>query len=558
MKRKELKEALKASGLLTEDQVQQIIKQSKEANKSVVRILLMRKFLDEKQLLEFFESQMDIPRVDLGSYLIDPAVIEMVPSNLAKKYGIVPLFKTGNTLSVAMIDPFDIEATDELRARTKMQIEVMAATPSDISMALTQYYGISGALEEVLDTLKKPDKKSPRREKEIVAEAEDAPVIKLVNLILIQALEERASDIHVDAHEDEVVVRYRVDGIMHEASTSPLHLHAPMVTRIKILSNLDIAESRLPQDGKLEFNFEGRSIDVRVSTYPAIYGESVVMRLLDKQSMILSLEDLGFEEDNFKLFQKTIDRPYGIILVTGPTGSGKTTTLYATLNSINSPERNIITIEDPVEYQLKGIRQASVNVKAGLLFSTALRSMLRQDPDVILVGEIRDLETAQIAIEAALTGHLVFSTLHTNDAAGSLTRLVEMGVEPFLVSSATAGIIAQRLVRTICPNCKMAVPLDPKIIEQYEFFKRNNIKEVFKGKGCRKCRDIGYRGRLAIIEQLAVNNEVRELVLEKAPAHVIKQAAVKAGMRTLRDDGLLKVSQGKTTLDEVLRVTQLD
>ncbi|OGC04927.1 hypothetical protein A2276_03110 [candidate division WOR-1 bacterium RIFOXYA12_FULL_43_27] len=556
MKRRDIKEALLQSKLMTEEKIAQLVKESKESGKSLVRVILVRKYLNEKQLLEFFESELDIPRVDLSSYLIDPSVIELVPANIAKKYGLVPLFKTGKTLSVAMIDPFDIQATDELRARTRMQVEVMAATPSDISAALNQYYGISGALEEVIQALGQPGKNAVK--KEILEVAEDAPVSKLVSLIMVQAMEERASDVHIDPHEDSVVVRYRVDGIMHEASTSPLHLHAPMVARIKILSDLDIAESRLPQDGRMEFNYEGRQIDVRVSTYPSVHGEAVVMRLLDKQAMILSLQDLGFQDENLKIFQEIIKRPYGIILVTGPTGSGKTTTLYATLNSINSVDRNIITIEDPVEYELAGIRQAAVNVKAGLLFSTALRSMLRQDPDIILVGEIRDLETARIAIEAALTGHLVFATLHTNDAAGALTRLVEMGVEPFLVSSATAAVIAQRLVRTICPNCKTAYPIDPALLEQYEFFKKNNVKELYKGKGCRQCHDRGYRGRLAIFEQLVLNNEIKDLVLEKTPSHVIKAAALKAGMHTLREDGLLKTMQGKTTLDEVLRVTQLD
>ncbi|MFC1496320.1 GspE/PulE family protein [Candidatus Margulisiibacteriota bacterium] len=557
MRRKDLKEALLESKLLTPEKIKDAVKDSRESGRSLVRVLLVKKFLGEKELLDFFETQLDIPRVDLSTYLIDPKMVEMVPANVAKRYGIIPLFRTGNTLSVAMIDPYDIKATDELRVRTAMQIEVMAATPTDISTALTQYYGISGALEEVLEALKKPEKKKMPK-KQLIAVAEDAPVVKLVNLIITQALEEKASDIHLDPMEDEVRVRNRIDGVMHESSSSPIHLHAPMVTRIKILSNLDIAESRLPQDGRLEFNFESRSIDVRVSTYPSVHGEAVVMRILDKQSMIISLEQLGFEDDNLVAFQNTIKRPYGIVLVTGPTGSGKTTTLYAALNSINTPERNIITIEDPVEYELPGIRQSNVNVKAGLLFSTALRSMLRQDPDIILVGEIRDLETAHIAIEAALTGHLVFSTLHTNDAAGALTRLVEMGVEPFLVSSATTAIIAQRLVRTICSNCKIAQPIDPHVKDKFEIFKDMDVKELYKGKGCKHCHESGLKGRLGIFETLILNNEIREMVLEKAASHRIKEAAIKNGMRTLREDGLLKVVKGKTTLDEVMRVTQLD
>jgi type II secretory ATPase GspE/PulE/Tfp pilus assembly ATPase PilB-like protein len=384
---------------------------------------------------------------------------------------------------------------------------------------------------------------------------EEAPIVGLVNMVLRQAVQKKASDIHFEPSGEKLRVRLRIDGFMTEISSSPFHLHSPIVSRIKVMSDMDIAESRLPQDGRFDFNFEGRTIDVRVSSFPAMHGEAVVLRLLDKQSMLFSLEELGLSQENLKKFEEIITKPYGIVLVTGPTGSGKTTTLYATLNRINSPKQNIITIEDPIEYELTGIRQSHINPKAGLVFSNALRSVLRQDPDVILVGEIRDIDTAKISIEAALTGHLVFSTLHTNDAPGALTRLVDMGVESFLVSSSTVAVIAQRLVRKICPECKAEI----QIPDEFKvFFDSLKIKKIYKGKGCRACGGTGFSGRSGMFELLAINDEIRDLVNDKAPSSAIKRAAIKAGMTTLRDDGLLKVAEGITSLDEVLRVTQLD
>ena len=344
---------------------------------------------------------------------------------------------------------------------------------------------------------------------------------------------------------------------MHDVSSTPLHLLSAIVTRIKVMAKMDIAESRLPQDGRFELKMENKVVDVRVSSYPSIYGEVIVMRLLDKSNAIFTLEELGFNESNLKQFDETIKRPYGIILVTGPTGSGKTTTLYATLSRILTPEKNIMTIEDPVEYELAGIRQSQINPRAGLEFASALRSMLRQDPDVILVGEIRDLETARVAIQAALTGHLVFSTLHTNDAAGTLTRLVDMGIEPFLTSSAVAAVIAQRLIRTICPRCKSAYTPSPELLSKIGLDPQKKY-EFFQGKGCKTCRSTGYKGRMGIFELLAVDNAIQELVLRKATAGEIKQLAIQHGMKTLRDDGIQKVLEGKTTIDEVIRVTQLD
>jgi type II secretion system protein E len=431
----------------------------------------------------------------------------------------------------------------------------MVAGSKDIEQAINQYYGVMGSVDDLIRSIGPVGEMAPIMPTE--AAPEEAPIVKLVNTLILRAILERASDVHIEPTDSGIRVRYRVDGIMYDVSSAPIQLHSAVVTRIKVMSNLDIAESRVPQDGRFELKTEGKDVDVRVSSYPSIYGESIVMRLLDKGSVLFGLEELGFSKENLAKFEEIIKRPYGVILVTGPTGSGKTTTLYATLNHIVSPEKNIITIEDPVEYELKGIRQSQINPKAGLEFANALRSIIRQDPDVILVGEIRDIETAHIAVQAALTGHLVFSTLHTNDAAGTLSRLVDMKIEPFLTASSVAAAIAQRLIRTICSRCKtpfapskealVKIGLDPG--KEYQ---------LFYGKGCKHCRNSGYKGRMGIFEILVMDDKIRDLILRNASSAEIKQAAVKAGMKTLRDDGLQKVLEGKTTIDEVLRVTALD
>ncbi|MFA4906553.1 MAG: GspE/PulE family protein, partial [Candidatus Margulisiibacteriota bacterium] len=450
---------------------------------------------------------------------------------IAQKYKLIPLFKVGDVLTIAMVDPFDVLALDEVRARTKCDVEPMVAALKDIEQAISQYYGIAGSVDDLIKDL---GPAAGGEEASILAPEEEAPVIKLINLLIFRAVSESASDVHIEPTEKNIRIRYRVDGIMHDVSAMPLHLYSAMVTRIKVMAKMDIAESRLPQDGRFELKMERKTVDARVSSFPTIFGEAIVMRLLDKGGTLPSLKELGFSEKNMNMFEEMIKRPFGIILVTGPTGCGKTTTLYATLNHILTPEKNIMTIEDPVEYELPGIRQSQINPKAGMEFANALRNILRQDPDVILVGEIRDSDTARVAIQAALTGHLVFSTLHTNDAAGTLSRLVDMGIEPFLTASAVAVVIAQRLIRTICPRCKAP------------------------GKGCKYCRNTGYKGRIGIYEVLPVDKQIQELILKKASTAEIKVAAVKAGMITLRDDGMQKVAEGKTTEEEVMRVTQLD
>lgn len=490
----------------------------------------------------------DVPEVNLSSYAIDPKVLKLIPASLAQKNKLLPLFKVGNALTVAMANPKNIVAIDEVRAVTKLDVSVVKSSLQDIQDAITEHYGISGTVETVLK-----DYHPPVGARAKVADTIDAPVMKLVDMIISQAVRERASDVHIEPEAKDVRVRYRVDGLLHEELKLPQHMLAPVVSRIKILASMNIAESRVPLDGRFKIDIEGRKIDLRVSSFPSAYGEKVVMRILDKSASLVKLAEIGFSTENLSKFLKIIRKPHGIVLVTGPTGSGKTTTLYSALAEINSQEINIVTVEDPIEYELSGIIQSQVNVKAGLTFAAALRSILRQDPDVILIGEIRDLETGSIAIQSALTGHLVFSTLHTNDAAGALTRLIEMGVEPFLISSSVEAVLAQRLVRTVCQKCAEKVPV-PEIFKK----KYPDIKFIHKGKGCKACKNTGFRGRLAIFELLLLDENIRRMINDKASSDAINKYAIEHGMQTLYADGLEKVKAGLTSLDEVLRVTELD
>ncbi|MFC1571388.1 GspE/PulE family protein [Candidatus Margulisiibacteriota bacterium] len=490
----------------------------------------------------------EVPEVNLTSYVIDSGVLNLVPATLALKFKLLPLFKVGNTLTIAMSDPKNIVALDEVRAASKMDVSIVKANPQDVQDAVTEYYGISGVVETAVK-----DYEPPKGARGKVAGPTDAPVMKLVDEIISQAVRERASDVHIEPEAKDVRVRYRVDGLLHQELKLPQHMLAPVVSRIKILSAMNIAESRVPQDGRFEVEQEGKKVDLRVSSFPSVYGEKVVMRILDKSLIILKLGDIGFSKENLDKFKKIIRKPHGIVLVTGPTGSGKTTTLYSALAEIDSKELNIVTVEDPVEYELAGITQSQVNVKAGLTFASALRSILRQDPDVILIGEIRDLETATIAIQSALTGHLVFSTLHTNDASGALTRLLDMGVEPFLISSSVEAVLAQRLVRTVCPKCQEKISVPENIKKEYP-----DLKHLYKGKGCKSCKYTGFRGRIGIFELLILDETIRKMINDKASTDEIKKHASAHGMKTLYADGIEKVKAGTTTLDEVLRVTELD
>jgi len=490
---------------------------------------------------------MSTAHVDLDNYLIDGKVIGLVPKSLAQRYQMIPLFKIDNTLTVAMADPHNIHALDEVMLKTGCEVEPVISTEVQIRRAIDQYYGVGDSIEEIV--------KGFAEEGPETSGTEEAPAIKLLDLVMAKAIRDGASDIHLEPDEKGVYIRYRIDGVLHEVGSLPKNIQSAIISRVKVMGNMDIAESRAPQDGRSHVKMEGKEIELRISTFPTIDGENVVIRILDQSSALMGLESLGFSKHMMERYETIIKRPHGIILVTGPTGSGKTTTLYASLNSINCPEKNIITIEDPVEYRLNLIRQTQVNPKAGVTFATAIRSTLRQDPDIIMLGEIRDLETAQAAVRAALTGHLVFSTLHTNDAPGALTRLTDMGVEPYLISSSIMGALAQRLVRTICPKCRERYQPEDRIVKTLGV---TNVKDpvFYKGKGCKSCRQTGYRGRIALFELLVVNDRMRDLILQRKPASMIRKVARETqGMKTLREDGIDKVLKGITTIDEVNRVS---
>lgn len=559
--RKSLGESLVEQKLITEDQLKSALKEGEKSGEPLRKTLVKLRLVSEEDISSFFEEQLGIPRIDLRNYLIDPKILALIPESLAKKHNLIPLFKTGDTLTIATADPLNVVALDEIRIKTKSNIEPAVATETEVKNAINQYYGVGGSIEDVIKGIDMKALAIDEGKEEIEPEklkniAEEAPIIKLVNLIILQAIRDKASDIHVEPEEDSLQIRFRVDGVLHEQATIPKQMQAAVLSRMKIMSDMNIATKRIPQDGRFRLNIEGGQIDMRVSSLPTIFGENIVMRLLDTNSILIGLERLGFDEQNLDKFKSLIVKPHGIILVTGPTGSGKTTTLYSALNSINTPDKNIITVEDPVEYQLKMIRQSQINTKAGLTFATGLRSILRQDPDVIMVGEIRDLETAEISVQAALTGHLVFSTLHTNDAPSSLTRLTDMGVEPFLISSSVIGIIAQRLVRMICPSCKQPYTPSKEVVDDIGVDLPKGELKFYRGTGCKACKNTGYKGRIGIFEMLMLNDKMRDLILAKTSASQIKKVAQEAGMKTLREDGIEKVLAGATTIDEVIRVTQ--
>jgi general secretion pathway protein E len=491
----------------------------------------------------------------------EPTLYENLSVQFMKESKFIPGPMENNTLTVIMADPYDFYAIDAIRLATNKKIQVLFGQEAKILEAIERSYGAGGSsMEKIIEDMDSiPDLQAEGEENvdQLRDMASEGPVIRLVNLIITRAIERRASDIHLEPFEDNFRVRYRVDGVLHDVESPPKRLQAAIISRIKIMAKLNIAERRLPQDGRIMLRVKGKEIDFRVSTVPTIHGESIVLRILDKSSIVLDIMKLGFGRDTLKAFQELIQHPHGIILVTGPTGSGKTTTLYCALEKINSPDKKIITVEDPVEYQLKGINQIQVKPAINLTFANALRSIVRQDPDVILIGEIRDSETAQIAIHSALTGHLVLSTLHTNDAPSAITRLINMGMEDYLLSSTIIGILAQRLVRTACPYCREPSSPDPAILQEMKMDGVNPEEiRVFDVKGCPQCGNTGYWGRVGIYELLQVTEDIQKLILEKRDANLIKERARKAGMRTLRQDGWLKVREGITTVSEVLRVSQ--
>ncbi len=557
--KKTLPETLVEIGLLTAGQVKEAQREEKETGQPLRKVVVQKGFISEEDLVAFLSSNMNLPRIELANYIIDPAVISLIPEELARKHQIVPVFKIGNSLTCAMFDPLNIFAIDEARNKTGFDIDPAVATEKEIKRALDEYYSAKGNIQDIIKTIDKERlglKEGQELElKKLQEISGEAPVIRLVNLMIMQAIHDGASDIHIEPDEEDISVRCRVDGILHDYPTIPKYLQSALSSRIKVLANLNIAERRAPQDGQFQMKMENRQIDIRVSAVPTIYGENLVLRLLDRGNIILSLSELGFARDVQDKYEKIIRRPYGIILVCGPTGSGKTTTLYSSLNLINSKEKNIITIEDPVEYRLSGIRQTQLDPKAGVSFSAGLRSMLRQDPDIIMVGEIRDKETAEIAIQAALTGHLVFSTLHTNDAAGAITRLIDMGIEPFLISSSLNAVLSQRLIRVVCKDCKEEYSPSEEMLRKMALEGRKDIK-FSRGQGCLKCKDSGYKGRIGIFELMGLDDKLRALIAAKAPREEIKRYAESSGMLGLKQDGFNKVKDKMTTLEEVLRFTQ--
>ena len=551
-----IKKELVSEGLVSEDQLKTAISVQKSTQEGIGRILVRLEFVSKEKIIDFLGHHLGIPYVDLKGYLIDPEVIELVPEEMVRKYKLVPLFKMENNLTVAMVDPLNIAATDALVHQTGLSIEPMVSTEENIIETINQCYSKARHPEGLLGEENEGNFVSGVgvAEQKLESIAATPPIVRLVNEIILAAVRERASDIHLEPEEKDLPVRFRIDGVLREARVLSKKLELAIVSRIKIVANLDIAERRVPQDGSFTVTVKNRPIDLRVSTFPMAFGEKVVMRVLDRERFLMGLEQLGFLPQTLKIFNSLIQRPHGIILVTGPTSSGKTTTLYAVLNTIKSVEENIITIEDPIECSLPMVKQSQINPKAGLTFARGLRSFLRQDPDIIMVGEIRDYETAEIAIRASLTGHLVFSTLHTNDAPGALTRLIDMKVAPYLVSSGIIGVLAQRLVRRICPQCKESYPEDRETLTKLGLGGKNELK-LYRGRGCDYCRGTGYYGRVGIFELLTMNNKIKELAMDQTPTNILKEAAREAGMKTLREDGLEKVIQGITTIAEVMRVT---
>ncbi len=547
-------------GIITSEQLDAALRGQKQTGDFICTTLIKLGFAREEKVFEVLSRHLNILYLKLKEKKIDPAVIQKVPAKFASHYKIIPLEFQNNILTVAMADPLDIRTLDDLRLILGLEVKSVLASETEIQEAIHKYYGVGAETLEKMVTEKTSgwDFKLQQNVEDLEALAEDASIIKFVNQILSEAVKERVTDIHLEPYQNELRTRFRIDGMLYDINIPETikYFHPAIVSRIKIMANLNIAERRLPQDGRIKIRIKEQELDLRISIIPTVFGESVQIRVLSQQSF-LELEKLGLFSENLMIIEKAITKPHGIIFVTGPTGSGKSTTLYASLSRINSNSVKIITIEDPVEYQLRGVNQMQVNSQIGFAFATALKHILRHDPDVIMVGEVRDYETAEIAIRSALTGHLIFSTLHTNDAAGAVTRLLDMGIEPFLVSSSLECLIAQRLVRLICPKCKVFVKPKKEILDQIENLEVNfKEAEFFEGKGCENCRFTGYYDRTGIYEILPITESIRELILKRASSQQIKKKAIEEGMCTLRQDGLRKVAAGITTLEEVMRLTQ--
>ncbi|MFP5326415.1 MAG: GspE/PulE family protein [Acidimicrobiia bacterium] len=545
-----------SQGTITRGAADDAIEEATKTGRSLGRVLIERGLVSESDLVRILAAQLGMEFVALEDANIDASVATLIPEKVARRYEAIPVEWRDDELVVAMTDPGNVFALDDIRAMVRAPIRPVMATQDGINSALEKFYRLDAEANEMASEAAE-DFEADDDLNAIKEVVEDAPIVKLVNLLITQAVQDRASDIHIEPGERDLRVRYRIDGVLHEKMRPPKNIQAGIISRLKIMADINIAERRIPQDGRVNANIGGKSIDLRVATLPTVYGEKIVMRILDKSKTIISLDDLGFLDSSRARFEESFTKPYGTILVTGPTGSGKSTTLYATLNILNDESKNIITVEDPVEYRLAGINQVQVNNKAGMTFAAALRSILRSDPDIVLVGEIRDEETATIAIEAALTGHLVLSTLHTNDASSTPARLIEMGVEPYLVGSALDCIVAQRLSRRLCDKCKMAYkPTEEELRNVgWNLDGIDELPELFRAVGCSSCGKTGYIGRFAIHEVLPISEEIERLVVENAHTEDIKKFAVAQGMLTLRQAGLIHASEGRTSLEEIVRVT---
>jgi len=548
---------------ITHQQLKEALEMQKNGNKKRLgEIFVETGAITREELYEVLQYVYETEYVDLSNYVIDPEVISLIPEKTAIRLKLIPISKSDDELIVAMANPLDVYAIDFIRDHTKIKrIKSLLASEEGILNAITNYYEL-GEYDDIIEKLgtevifKEDEDEEDSRKLEAISK--EAPIIQLVNMLIVQGVKDRASDIHIEPNEKGLLVRFRIDGMLHDVRALPNTIKSAVISRIKILSKMDIAERRLPQDGRFQVQFGTREVDLRVSSIPVVFGEKVVLRLLDKSKGLIKLEHLGFIPEQLKEFKSIISQSYGIILLTGPTGSGKSTTLYAALNQVNSTEKNIITVEDPVEYKVNRINQIQVKAKINLTFANTLRSILRQDPDIIMIGEIRDAETAQIAVQAALTGHLVLSTLHTNDAASAITRLIDMDVETFLISSSVIGVIAQRLVRVICENCKEEYEPGKDVITGLHLKANSNGDgkvKLYRGAGCSLCKNTGYYGRTSIYELIVLDEEIRSLIISKASSNIIKDAAIKKGMKTLKEIGLQKVLQGITTIEEVLRVS---
>jgi len=555
-KAKQLGQILIEQGLITPEQLDHALEEHRRTPKSLGRTLIDLGLIKESDLVRALAEQVGLEFVDLADYPVDAAVTGLLPDTLARRYRAIPIGERDGKLLVAMSDPANVYALDDIRTITNRDVQPLVATASDVEQAIQKFSHMEGQVEalatEAAELIETDD------DAELAAAAEDAPIVRLVTAIMTQAVRDRASDVHIEPTEKDVRIRFRVDGVLHEVMHSPKNIQGGLISRLKVMADLNIAEKRVPQDGRIGMRVGGKQLDLRVATLPTVYGEKVVIRVLDKSNALLRLEDLGFLEQSYKQFEESFKKPYGAILVTGPTGSGKSTSMYATLNILNQEDKNIITVEDPVEYRLAGVNQIQINPKAGLTFASALRSILRADPDIVLIGEVRDRETAMIAVEAALTGHLVLTSLHTNDASSAITRLIEMDVETFLVASAIDAVVAQRLARKLCERCKEAYEPDQAELSEAGFpeWQWPEIEQLYRPAGCSACSNTGFRGRIGLYEVMRMSEELERLTVERASSDQMKAIAVQQGMLTLRDDGLEKTRMGLTSIEEVARVVK--